>query len=239
MKIPLDSRRSAKPCPFKTFLSPLTPAVSTLARPSRNPFPCYLFPATGGRVPLVYPERARRVNQPRLLTVDCRLLTFRESLATSSISFISPPYEHQPRISLVSPTYAKTGGWVSPQKCRRADIFDFSPDFSHFSSPEPGANRPSQPALFERRPYKTEEGGLKPPLRRKQDTGHAPRASLHQSRVTNHQSLSSPCRFQHGSTWLLLRGTVPKRKLGESRHGPGARAAGMSPFEHRCPDAHD
>jgi inosine/xanthosine triphosphatase len=35
-------------------------------------------------------------------------------------------------MSLVSPTYAKTGGYTPTQKCRRADIRDFSPDFSHF-----------------------------------------------------------------------------------------------------------
>jgi hypothetical protein len=125
--IPLDSRRSAKPYPLKAFRSRLTPTASTLARPPINPFPCYIFPATGGRVPLV---------QPRLLTVHCRLLTCRESRTDFSISFISPPYEHQPRMSLVSPTYAKTGGCTSSQKCRRADIFDFPPYFTHFSCPE-------------------------------------------------------------------------------------------------------
>jgi hypothetical protein len=258
MTIPLDFRRSAKPCPFKAFRSLLTPAVSTLARPSLNLFPCYILPATGGRVPLVYPERARRVNQPRLLTVDCRLLTFRESLTTSSISFISPPYEHQPRISLVSPRYAKTEGWVPPQKCRRADIFDFSPDFSHFSRFEPGAKRPSQPARFGPFGYAQGEGRPLQNRRRRPEAaptkkaGHGAWVTRLSSPVTSHQSLaaghrpldslsplSSPCRFQHGSTWLLLRGTVAKRKLGESRQGPGARAAGMSPFEHRCPDAHD
>ena len=37
-------------------------------------------------------------------------------------------------MSFVSPTYAKTGGYTHTptQKCRRADIFDFSPDISHF-----------------------------------------------------------------------------------------------------------
>jgi hypothetical protein len=33
----------------------------------------------------------------------------------------------------VSPTYAKTEGYAPCGKCRRADIFDFSPYFSHFS----------------------------------------------------------------------------------------------------------
>src|SRR6266481_5766709 len=39
-----------------------------------------------------------------------------------AISFISPAYEHQPRMSLVSPTYAKQGECTPTQKCRRADI---------------------------------------------------------------------------------------------------------------------
>ena len=49
-----------------------------------------------------------------------------------AIPFISPTYEHQPGMSLVSPTYAKTGECTPTQKCRRADIFDFSPYFSYF-----------------------------------------------------------------------------------------------------------
>src|SRR6267143_3896252 len=49
-----------------------------------------------------------------------------------AIPFISPAYEHQPGMSLVSPTYAKTGECTPTQKCRRADIFDFSPDISPF-----------------------------------------------------------------------------------------------------------
>src|SRR5580692_2455987 len=105
MTLSLHSRRTAKPCPFKAFRHPLTPAFPTLARPSLNLRVFYRFPATGGRVPLVYPERERRVKQPRLLPVDCRLLALCESRATSSISFISPRSERQPRMSLVSPTY--------------------------------------------------------------------------------------------------------------------------------------
>jgi hypothetical protein len=61
-------------------------------------------------------------------------------LATSSISIVSPTYATLRCKSNDSPTYAKTGGWgpFPPPtfkyhlKCRRADIFDFSPDFSHF-----------------------------------------------------------------------------------------------------------
>src|SRR6201988_1701421 len=46
--------------------------------------------------------------------------------------FVSPAYKINVRNSFVSPTYAKTGGVHPAQKCRRADILDFSPDISHF-----------------------------------------------------------------------------------------------------------
>jgi len=49
-----------------------------------------------------------------------------------AISFISPTCEYKLRMSFVSPTYAKTGECTPTQKCRRADIFDFSPYFSYF-----------------------------------------------------------------------------------------------------------
>jgi hypothetical protein len=174
-----DSRRSGKRSPAKTFRCTLSPAVSALARPSLNPFPCYILPATGGRVPLVLPWP---------LTVDCRRLTFRGPLVTSGISFISPPYEHQPRISLVSPTYAKTGGCTPGQKCRRADIFDFSPYFSHFSSSERGGNRPSQPARLGPFGYAQGEGRPLQNRRRRPEAAPTKKAG-HGARVTR---LSSP-----------------------------------------------
>jgi hypothetical protein len=62
------------------------------------------------------------------------------SRQTSPKSNDSPTYAPLRCKSNDSPTYAKTGGWgLFPAltfkyhlKCRRADIFDFSPDFSHF-----------------------------------------------------------------------------------------------------------
>jgi hypothetical protein len=54
------SELSANGFRLKTFQPPLTPAVSTLARPSLNLFPCYILPATGGRVPLVLPRLTAR-----------------------------------------------------------------------------------------------------------------------------------------------------------------------------------
>jgi hypothetical protein len=77
-------------------------------------------------------------------------------LATALISFISPRYENSLRKSFPSPTYAKTGGWLPPAKCRRADIFDFSPDFSHFFSST--SQRRSASA-----PTKEQEGWLRSP----------------------------------------------------------------------------
>jgi hypothetical protein len=105
----------------------LSPMIPTLAHPSLNPFPCYIFPATGGRVPPVQPN-----SSPSCTLYLPLVYLGRSRRATFSISFISPAYEHQPRMSLVSPTYAKTGGVYPTQKCRRADILDFSPDISHF-----------------------------------------------------------------------------------------------------------
>jgi len=71
------------------------------------------------------------------------------------ISYISPAYEHRPRMSLVSPTYAKTGGWTPSGsktlklclKCRRADIFDFSPSYSHFLTSDP-LSHPCSPRVY-------------------------------------------------------------------------------------------
>src|SRR5580704_17419309 len=68
---------------------------------------------------LAYPELGRRAHPPQLQR-------------RRAISFISPASEHQPRMFFVSPTYAKMGECTPTQKCRRADIFDFSPDFSRF-----------------------------------------------------------------------------------------------------------
>jgi hypothetical protein len=83
---------------------------------------------------------------PRFLPL---LVAPHRPLATSYISFISRAYEHQPRMSLVSPTYAKTGGWTPSGsktlklclKCRRSDIFNFPPDISHFFTSNPLVRR--------------------------------------------------------------------------------------------------
>jgi len=169
MTIPLHSRRTAKPCQFRTSprsfsprcslalvtnfshsslrvfrdlrtlsfsgsqLSRVLSAVCALFRKkpgvhSSNVIPRFILPLhtrsplacpersapSAPRVPhrgrRLYPEHGRTANQLPLFTVDCRLSAVGQSRATSSIPFISPAYEHRPRISLVSPTYAKTGG---------------------------------------------------------------------------------------------------------------------------------
>jgi len=97
----------------------------------------------------VYPERDRKAHPPQLQRKSraCPPKLQRRR----AISCISPAYECQPCMSLVSPTYAKTGEYTPTPKCRRADIFDFSPYFSHFSCPERGAKGPVPPARLRRR----------------------------------------------------------------------------------------
>src|SRR5580704_2049700 len=131
MTIPLHSRRTAKLCQFRTSPRSSSPRCSPalvinfshsslhVFRDLRTlsffgsqlsrvlPAVCALFRKKPGVHPYVV--------IPRLSTVDCRLSAVGQSRTTSSISFISPAYEHQPRIPFVSPTYAKTGGVYPPK----------------------------------------------------------------------------------------------------------------------------
>jgi len=191
---------------------------------------------TGGR------GSYRLVHTP-LSAVDCGLLAVRGSQAAFSISFISPTYEHQSRISFVSPTYAKTGvGGMSSQspflqsfpfrpflrKCRRADILDFSPDFSHFSCPERGAKRLSPPARLGRRPL--HKNGARPGMAAPPVTGHqSPFTVFRPLPVTSLQYCEAIARDAAR--------TEPIR-IPPSRGNPPNRA-GMSPLTRRCPDADD
>jgi len=43
-----------------------------------------------------------------------------------------PLHTKLPPVSPFLPLHTQKQGGIPPQKCRRADIFDFSPDFSHF-----------------------------------------------------------------------------------------------------------
>src|SRR5882762_2826529 len=57
--------------------------------------------------------------------------TYRIPRGRGCTSFLVRPIRRVPK-SFVSPTYAKTGGTPPCGKCRRADIFDFSPYFLRF-----------------------------------------------------------------------------------------------------------
>jgi hypothetical protein len=144
----------------------------------------------------------------------------------SSISFISPAYEHQPRKSLVSPTYAKTGGCTPTQECRRADIFDFPPYFSHLACPERSRRAcPESDRRVTARHLPASEGGRYTRTERRQE------CLRHQSLVTQ-----SPVTFfpPVGFITTVLRGycTGPWQAGSYQNPGyfPGARPAGMSPF---------
>jgi hypothetical protein len=142
--MPLHSRHIAKPYQFRTsprsssprcsFALVTNPSHSSL-RVFRDLYTLSFFGSQLSRAPSalcallrkkpgvhLYPEQTRRACPPKLQR-------------RRAISFISPRYEHEPRKSPVSPTYAKTGGVYPTQKCRRADILDFSPDISHFLAP--------------------------------------------------------------------------------------------------------
>jgi hypothetical protein len=103
---------SFHPAPFLASPeNPPSPIIPTLARPSRksNHSRTYRVPWGGGCTGfLVRPIRL--VPKP----------------------FVSPAYKISVRNSFVSPTYTKTGGYTLPPKCRRADIFDFSPYILRF-----------------------------------------------------------------------------------------------------------
>src|ERR1700719_988316 len=105
------------PASPENSLTPIIPArlsrapLERDARPSRksNYSRTYEIPGGGGCTGfLVRP--IRRVSKP----------------------FVSPTYQISARNSFVSPTYAKTGEWSPCGKCRRADIFDFSPYIFRF-----------------------------------------------------------------------------------------------------------
>ncbi len=116
----------------ESHLSRALPTGCALFRKKPGVHPCVVIPSffilVRTHSPLACPESHRRVYPER----GRRVYPERGRRATSSISFISPTCEHQPGMSLVSPTYAKTRECTPTQKCRRADIFDFSPDISHF-----------------------------------------------------------------------------------------------------------
>jgi hypothetical protein len=245
MTIPLDSRRSAKPRQFRTPLrAPASRCSLALVANSSHSslrvfrdlrtlsfFGSQLSPVLSPACALFRKKPGVRpyLVIPQLCIVDCRQSAAGQSRATSAISFTSPPYAHQPRISFVSPTYAKTGGGTPTQKCRRADIIDFSPDISHFFTPASRcrhhpAPRGRKKGWHESQRY-IEEGR---DLRR-----HRPLDSL--SPLSTSRPLSVSARQYLAPIARDGAKTEPRGIPAWS----GSPRCGYVPFEHRCPDAHD
>jgi hypothetical protein len=146
MTISLDSRRTAKPCQFRTPPRSSSPRCAVVLvtnfshsslRVFRHLHTLSFFESQLSRVlsaacalfckkPGVHPFAV----EP-LFSIPRRACP-PELQRRRTILFISLAYENKPRISFISPTYEKTGGVYPTQKCRRADIRDFSPDISHF-----------------------------------------------------------------------------------------------------------
>jgi hypothetical protein len=229
MTIPLHSRRTAKPCQFRTPSRSSSPRcslalVANFSHSSRRVFrDLRTLSFSGSQLSRVLPAGCALFRKkpgvhpyvviPRLFTVDYRLSAVGQSRATSSISLISPAYGHLPCMSLVSSTYAKTGGGgISSQnsflrsrlfrlftkECRRADIFDFSPYILHFSCPERGAEGSAPPAR--RSPFGHAWGRRRPLQNRRRrpeaaptkKAGHGSRDTGRASRVTGHSSPACP-----------------------------------------------
>jgi hypothetical protein len=74
-----------------------------------------------------------------------------------------------------------------------------------------------------------ERDGRAHPLQRSRGKEQGPRSSPHWALVAWH--FLAPCQIHHGSTARLLRGTVPKRNLGESRQVAGARGERVCPLQ--------
>ena len=94
---------------------------------------------TGGRGVLpACPERSRRV----MPTSSPLELTEVEESPLPTPLF--PLHTKIPLVSPLLPLHTRKQGGIPPGKCRRADIFGFSPDFSRFSCPERAAKGPSR-----------------------------------------------------------------------------------------------
>jgi hypothetical protein len=217
--MPLHSRRTAKPCPFRTpprssssrcslalvtnfshlslrvfrdlrtlsffgsQLSRVLSAVCALFRKKPGVHPYVVIPGSAGILPASVPSRFRAGRMPALPkhgegwaspsptktashgSRDTNhdslptLVAAHRSLATSYIPFISPRYGHQPRIPFISHTYAKRGECTPTQKCRRADILDFSPYILHFfANPYVPASNLSATLRASGGSYTTQEG---------------------------------------------------------------------------------
>jgi|SRR5580704_9141368 hypothetical protein len=113
---PLLGRKSSAAKSNHSHTCAAAPQVKSLLSLTR-------YPGGGGR--LLHDPLATR---PAPLAESRRV--YPEQDPSAAISFVSPAYEILARNSIISPPYAKTGEYTPLQKCRRADIFDFSPYFS-------------------------------------------------------------------------------------------------------------
>ena len=228
MTIPLHSRQTAKPCQFRTPPRSSSPRCSLALVSNFSHSPLCVFrdlrtlSFSGSQLSRVLPASCALFRKkpgvhpcvviPRLFTVDCRLSAVGQFRAISSISFVSPSCERHPRMSLVSPTYAKTGGCTPTQKCRRADIFDFSPDISHFLTSVPQHHLPERKKSWPRRSIR----GAK--------DAHESQRYMEAGRVTSHLSSTCPERSATGphspSSAILWSGL----QLGPSRLGRAANS---------------
>ena len=113
----------------ENFLSPIIPTHTRRARKS-NHSRTYELPGGGGCTGSIV-RPIRRASKP----------------------FVSATYAHFARNSLVSHTYAKTGGYTPCGKCRRADILDFSPYILRFLAFRLALLAPS-PSIEARPPFR-------------------------------------------------------------------------------------
>jgi len=188
-------------------LSRVLPAVCALFRKKPGVHPSMVKPGSAGilpartangmlagRMPALPAHGAGWASPSPTKTANHRprfsssLAAAHRPLATSLISFISPAYGHRPRMSLVSPICAKAGGCTPTRKCRRADIFDFSPYILHFSCSERGAKGSSPRARLRRRPLQNRRRRPKAAPTKKAGHGSRSRGSRYSLPATGHRS---------------------------------------------------
>ena len=171
-----------------------------------------LHPLFPPHSPLACPGRSRRGHSP------------------SSISCISPAYELQPRMSLVSPTYAKTGGCTSPRKNVGAPTFFTFPLISRtFSLP------PRSAALTQDRRNGKRAGMKASATWKKEEREAEGRASSAPTDADAKRSQEWPRNWPpvcYINTVLHAYCASPSQNGTYQNPGylPGARPAGMSPF---------
>ena len=134
--------------------SSLTSFLSHHSKPrARNSFPLISLHKTGG-IPPAWSYQVSSVSAK-----GCRLMA--DGFLLSSFF---PLDTKIPLVSPFPPLHPQKQGGVPPQKCRRADIFDFSPYISHFFASHSPARRsfsgggPGEPGPYKHIPE--ESGGF-------------------------------------------------------------------------------